>query len=126
MAVKINDPFEKLNPKFYTLVISKKSNNLTTAFKVIGLFTNADNAKDLSSALSLPPVQKTILAQKPVENSYLHTFFDSALISRTWLDIDKEQTNSIFQDMVENALSNSMSPSQAVVKASDQLSVLLK
>lgn len=117
---------EKTFGEIYALVISKKSNNLTTAFKVIGLFTNADNAKDLSSALSLPPVQKTILAQKPVENSYLHTFFDSALISRTWLDIDKEQTNSIFQDMVENALSNSMSPSQAVVKASDQLSVLLK
>jgi maltose-binding protein MalE len=117
---------EKTFGEIYALVINKKSTNLTTAFKVIGLLTNEDNAKDVSSALSLPPVLKSLLAKKPVENAYLHTFFDSALISRTWLDVDKKQTNLIFQDMVENTLSNSMSPSQAVSKASDQLSVLLK
>ncbi len=117
---------EKTFGEIYALVINKKSTNLATAFNVIGLLTNADNAKDISSALSLPPVLKSLLAQKPVDNAYLHTFFDSALISRTWLDVDRKQTDFIFQDMVENTLSNSMSPSQAVVKASDQLSVLLK
>lgn len=117
---------EKTFGEISAMVISSKSTNLATAFNVIGLFTNEENAKDLSSALSLPPVQKSILAQKPVDNAYLHTFFNSALISRTWLDVDKKQTNLIFQDMVENTLSNSMSPSQAVSKASDQLGILLK
>lgn len=117
---------EKTFGEIYAVVINKKSQNLQTAFTVLNLMTSPDNAKDLSTVLSLPPVIKSLIAQKPVNNSYLHTFFDSALISRTWIDADKNQTNSIFQSMIESSLSNSLSPSQAINKANDQLTLLLK
>ncbi len=117
---------DKTFGEIYGVVINKKSTNLTTAFTVLGLMTSPDNVKELSRALSLPPAIKSLIAEKPVDNSYLHTFFDSALISRTWIDVDKKQTSSIFQDMVESSLSNSLSPSQAINKASDQLDIILK
>ena len=117
---------EKTFGEIYAVVINKQSKNLSTAFNVLGLLTSPEKAKDISSSLALPPVLKSLIAQKPVENAYLHTFFDSALISRTWLDADKNQTNIIFESMVESALSNSMSPSQAISKASDQIGILLK
>lgn len=117
---------EKTFGEIYGVVINKKSPNLSVAFNVLGLMTSSDNAKDLSTALSLPPVIKSLIAEKPVDNSYLHTFFDSALIARSWIDVDKRQTNSIFQDMIENSISNSLSPSQAIDKANDQLGIILK
>ena len=117
---------DKTFGEIYGVVINKKSPNLSVAFNVLGLMTNPDSVKDLSTALSLPPAIKLLIAEKPVGNSYLHTFFDSALISRTWIDVDRKQTNLIFRDMVESALSNSLSPGQAISKADDQLGVILK
>jgi len=117
---------EKTFGEIYAMVINKRSPNISTAFSVLGLITSSENIKNLSTSLSLPPSIKSLIAQKPLNNAYLHTFFDSALISRTWIDVNKKQTDIILQDMVENTLSNSMSPSQAIVKASDQLELLLK
>lgn len=117
---------DKTFGEIYGVVINKKSPNLSIAFNVLGLMTSPDSVKDLSTALSLPPAIKSLIAEKPVDNSYLHTFFDSALIARSWIDVDRKQTNLIFREMVESALSNSLSPSQAISKADDQLGVMLK
>ncbi len=117
---------DKTFGEIYGVVINKKSPNLSVAFNVLGLMTSPDSVKDLSTALSLPPAIKSLIAEKPVDNSYLHTFFDSALIARSWIDVDRKQTNLIFREMVESALSNSLSPSQAISKADDQLGVMLK
>lgn len=121
-GAKVEKTFGEIN----AVVISKKSTNLPSAFSVVGMMTSLDKAKDVSTVLSLPPALKSLISQKPMDNSYLHTFFDSALISRTWIDVENKQTDLIFKEMVENALSNIMNTSQAVSRASEQLGILLK
>lgn len=112
--------------EIYAIVINKKSSNTTSAFSVASTLSTEDNAKNISTSLSLPPVLKSLLSKKPTDNAYLYTFFDSAVISRSWIDPDKNQTNEIFRNMVENTLSNSMSASQSISKASNELGILLK
>ena len=57
---------------------------------------------------------------------YLSIFFDSALISKSWLDTDKAESYMIFQDMVESVTSGKRIPSQAIQQGSDEFDISLK
>jgi len=110
--------------EIYAIVLNKKSTSLSTAATVAKELSTGEGAKILSTELSLPPASRTLLADKP-EDPYLFTFFNSALISRSWLDPDKDKSNTIFKDLIENILSNNLSESEAMSKAQGQLELLL-
>lgn len=118
-------PNKKTFGEIYAVVISKKSSNLTSAFQIANELSNVENAKNLSIQASLPPVSRTLLAQKP-ENPYLYSFFDSAIVSRSWVDPDKIKSDLIFKELIDNILSNKLSMSQAVSKAQGQIDILFK
>ena len=109
----------------YAIVINKKSQNATSAFGVANLLSSGDYANDLSIATSLPPVSRTLLSNKP-KDSYLFTFFNSAIFSRSWLDPNKTESNLIFKELVENILSNTLSMDQSITKAQSQFEGLVK
>jgi ABC-type glycerol-3-phosphate transport system substrate-binding protein len=120
-----DSPTKRTYGEIYGVVINKRSSNLSSAFGVIGAFSQGENAKSLSVALSIPPTLRALLADKPTDNPYLFTFFNSALISRSWLDPDKEKSSLIFQELIENVLSNNLSVNEAIGKAQGQLELLL-
>ena len=112
--------------KIYAVVINKKSKNLASAFKVAEELSKGDIAKSLSVGASLPPVSKALLADKPTKDPYLSTFFNSAIIARSWPDPDNIKSDSVFKEMIENILSNNLSVSEAISKANRQLQLLIK
>ena len=75
--------------------------------------------------MSLPPVSRALLSDKPTDNPYLFTFFNGALISKSWPDPDKIKSDSIFKELIENILSNNLSVSAAISKAQGQFVLLL-
>ena len=107
----------------YAVTVNKKSANITSAFKIAGMLSQGEDAKNLSISLSLPPASRALLSVKP-EDPYLYTFFNSALISRSWADPDKIKSNNIFQELIENILSNRLSINEAISKAQGQLELL--
>jgi len=110
----------------YAVVINKKSSNLSSAFWVAAKLAS-DNILDIiSKATSLPPASRSLLADTPTDSEYLPIFFKSALITRTWADPDKSKSDEIFKDMINNILTNSMSNSEAISKAQDELSQLME
>lgn len=109
----------------YGVVVNKKSANPTSALGVASAMSAGDNAKALSVATSLPPVSRALLTNKPTD-PYLFTFFNSALISRSWLDPDKTKTDLMFKDLIENILSSNLSVNEAIGKAQGQLELMLK
>lgn len=120
-----NSTIKRTYGEIYGVVINKNSANLNSSFGVAGILSTGDEARNLSVALSLPPASRPLLADKPT-NSYLFTFFNSALISRSWLDPNKAGSNLIFKDLIENVLSNNLSVNEAISKAQGQLELLLK
>lgn len=108
----------------YAISVNKKSANLTSAFSLAGLIAKDDNAKELSASLSLPPVSRTLLKDKP-KDIYLYTFYNSAMISRSWVDPDLEKTNTIFSELISNILSNKLKTSEALSKADNQINLLI-
>lgn len=110
----------------YGVVINKKSSNLASAFKVSASLASDSVSQSLSISTSLPPASRSLLNKKPKDNQYLQTFFESSLISKSWNDPDYQKTNEVFKEMISNVLSNSLSISEALNKAQDQLNQILK
>ncbi len=110
--------------KIYSLGINNKSPNAVASAGVMSLFVVPDTSKALALALSLPPVQRTLLASVPTD-PYLYSFYKSAIVARGWLDPDTTATDTIFRDMIQNILSNKFSVRDAGTKAHGQLEALL-
>lgn len=111
--------------EIYGVVTNKKSANIAGALGVAGIMSQGDSVKNLSVSLSLPPVSRVLLADKPTD-PYLFTFFNSAIISRSWIDPDKAKSDVVFKDLIENILSNNLSINEAISKAQGQLELLFK
>ncbi|OGJ11239.1 hypothetical protein A2565_00840 [Candidatus Nomurabacteria bacterium RIFOXYD1_FULL_36_19] len=109
----------------HSVFVSKKSANVATAQSVSAMMTDPAFLKELSIRTSLPTASRSLLKDKPAD-PYLSTFFDSAIISRSWLDPNKDQTDSIFKELIENSLSNKLSVSSSISKAYNQLDLILK
>jgi len=120
-----NAPNKKTYGEIYAVVVNKKSSNITPAFQIAGELSKVESIKKLSIQTSLPPVSKALLAQKP-ENPYLYSFFDSAIVARSWTDPDKIKSDLIFRELIDNILSNRLSMGQAVSKAQGQMDLLFK
>ena len=103
----------------YAVAINKKSSNLTAAVGVSGLLTTSDNASNLAKAVSLPPVLRSLLAEKPTD-PYLSTFFSSAIISKSWADPNSVSSDVLFNELIQNILSNRLSVSDAINKAQSE------
>jgi ABC-type glycerol-3-phosphate transport system substrate-binding protein len=117
--------FKSTYGEMYTLVASKKSKNLTSALGVATMIASPDFLKELSISTSLPPTLRSLLSDKP-EDSHLLTFFDSAIVARSWLNPDRENTDSIFRELMNSALSNKLSTGDSVNKAYNQLELSLR
>jgi multiple sugar transport system substrate-binding protein len=109
----------------YAVAVNKKSTNPTTAFSVAGLISTGDTAKNLAISASLPPASRALLKDKPTD-PYLFTFFNSAIIARSWIDPQPVTTNTIFGELIQNILSNKLSMSDAINKAQSQIESLIQ
>jgi len=111
--------------RIYALAINNQKSQNPNLFGILGLLTSPETVKEFSSvALFLPPARQDLLKDKPVDNKALDTFYDSVITMQTWLDPDKEATDKIFKEMVENVLSSKTSLEDAGSKAQGQLYLL--
>jgi ABC-type glycerol-3-phosphate transport system substrate-binding protein len=108
----------------YAISANKKSTNLTASVGVSQLLTTGDNADSFSKAVSLPPVLRTLIAIKPTD-LYLSTFFDSAVISQSWIDPNSAQSDDIFNELIQNILSNNLSVGDAINKSQGEFEQIL-
>jgi ABC-type glycerol-3-phosphate transport system substrate-binding protein len=117
--------FKRTYAEIYALVVNKKSANLPSALGVAGRMAQAEPSKTISLKSSLPPVLRNLLAEKPRESAHLETFFNSSIISRSWLDPDENKTDSIFRDLIENISSNTLSTKESINKLDNQMDLLI-
>lgn len=111
--------------KFNALAVTKSSKNPNAAYTVASILSGADAAVQISQALNLPPARRDLLAQKQTD-AYMSVFYDSTVKSKTWLDPDPAETDAIFKDMIESVTSGRARTSEAVSRAQQELSGLLK
>lgn len=110
--------------KMYGLAISRISDNIGGAFNVANAFSSPDFVQFLSNNTILPPIRREVLAQRP-NDPFFSLFYDAAIISRSWLDPDPEETDGIFRDLIRNHASGALNPFDNINQADAAIKELL-
>ncbi|MEK7505302.1 MAG: extracellular solute-binding protein [Patescibacteria group bacterium] len=107
------------NPATYarmTVIAITKQGASAGAFQAAGALSSAEAAGLFAARANLPPARRDLLSTFP-KDAFLVSFWKSALISRTFLDPDREGTVSAMKEAVEN-INNGRS---SVAEASSRL-----
>ncbi|MCX6701764.1 MAG: extracellular solute-binding protein, partial [Candidatus Zambryskibacteria bacterium] len=111
--------------RMYALAIVKQSKQIAGAFLAVNGLIESASIKELETITNLPPVRRDLLVNKPVD-AFRTVFYNSALISHSWIDPDSVESEKIFRDMIETITSGRGRLSDALDTADTELSQLLK
>lgn len=119
-----NTNFKLTGVEVTGIALLATSKNFNTAFTAASLLSTGDFASKFATALGVAPARRDLLQMKPGD-AYSPIFYNSALYARSWLDPSPKDTDNIFRRMVEEVLSNKMTPEEAISDASAKLGLLL-
>jgi ABC-type glycerol-3-phosphate transport system substrate-binding protein len=105
---------------FYAFAIPRASKNVQGAYAAATVLTSAQNADLLVQNLRMAPSRRDLVAQGD-ENRFRAVILQSALIARGWLDPNRNASDAIFTEMIEDVSSNRARVGEAVGDAIDRL-----
>jgi len=111
--------------ELYGFALLRGSQNVNQAFSLLSLLTGPDSVPTLLQFLDVAPARRDLIAAGTSDPAKT-IFYNSALISKGWIDPDSSKTDQVFQDMVENVTTGRTNAEDAVTKASLELDSLLQ
>ena len=111
--------------RMYGFSLVRSSPKLDASYQVLSVLTEANNIQKLSQAMYAPSIRRDVIASGS-NDPYITIFNNSALVSKTWLDIDTTQSKQIFANLIQTITSGKNSIEQAVKDARDLYDVKLK
>lgn len=109
----------------YGFSIVRSTKDVGSTFSVISNLLSIDALKEMINISYLPPVRRDIIMSGTTD-PYLSIFYDSALISKGWLDTNKQESNKIFQNIVESVTSGRKDSYKALQDGSDEYDLILR
>jgi len=110
--------------RFNGVAVVGASSNQTTAFQVAFTLVNRQNAFVFSNLFTgLAPARRDLLFAAPTD-AFGQTLYQSALMSKAWLDPDPPRTRVIMSSMTENVLLRRQESRSAVTDADQQINNL--
>lgn len=106
------------------IAISKQTKNVPASLLVASKIAGQDIAGGLADRMNLAPARKDLLANKP-EDELKTLIFNSAIISRGWLDADPDASSQIFLDLIRNINTGASQINDAIDRASADLNIVL-
>jgi multiple sugar transport system substrate-binding protein len=106
--------------EMHAFAIPRGAGNASASFTVAAVLTTAGPIADVAWFLDLPPVRRDLLRDRP-SDAVRSVLYESALMSRAWLDPNPQESDAIFQEMVESTVSGRARLGEAVSTASQQL-----
>ena len=111
--------------ELYGFSVLKGSQNAVATFNLLSLLAGADSIATLVQVMDVAPARRDLISlgsADPIKT----VFFNSALISKGWIDPDSRRTDRIFQDMIENITTGRTDIRESVSNASLELNSLLQ
>jgi ABC-type glycerol-3-phosphate transport system substrate-binding protein len=102
------------------LAIARSAKNVQGALAIAQKLTGKDAIALISGALSLPPVRRDVTVDT-TSNAAAGAFVESSLIARGWLDPNAQESNVVFQGMIESVVSGKSTPATAVAEGTQAL-----
>lgn len=111
--------------KITGLALPKTAHNPQGGLLVAQRLTTQNASAFLSKSLSLPSVRRDVRLDTS-SNAAADVFYQSALISRSWIQPEPTKTDALFKSMIESVVSGQAQPAAAVSDASQQLQRLFR
>lgn len=108
----------------YGFSIVRSTFDVNASFTVLNALLNPTALSNLVTMSYLPPVRRDMIAGGSTD-PYLTIFYDSALISKGWLDSNKAQSEKIFQSIVEDVTSGRRNAQDALQSGSNEFDISL-
>jgi ABC-type glycerol-3-phosphate transport system substrate-binding protein len=105
------------------LAIPRTAVNAQGALTIAEKLSSQTGAAAAAQAFGLPPVRLDV-QQNNTGNAVNDVLYQSALISRGWLDPNPSATNDIFKNMIEEVTSNQSLPNTAILEATQSIRAL--
>src|SRR3989344_162311 len=109
----------------YALAVVKASDNPGGAYRAILALTDDSILSAVAENTGLPPVSRSLLST-PTDDPYLDIFYKSALFSKGWLDPNKEETDTIFKEMIDSILAVRKKTTEAIRQASEEMKIMVE
>lgn len=109
----------------YGFSIVRSVKDPTSTYTILSNLVTPSALQFLTNETYLPPVRRDLIAVGN-KDPYLAIFYDSALISKSWLDPDTQSTTAILQEMVDNVTSGKKTQYDAIQTADDKLNLLIR
>jgi len=106
------------------VAIAKQSTNIPASINVASKIAGSLVADGLSRDLNVAPARKDLLRNAP-DDALRTLIYNSAIISRGWIDSDPDATNELFRGLVRNINTGSLSTRDAISRASAGLNTIL-
>jgi len=103
----------------------RSSPNISSALKTVAILTDPQYMKKLAQTLYAASPRRDVLAQGS-SDQYLSIFNQSALISKTWLDVDPSRSEQLFGDMINSFTSGEKTIFQTIKDTADQYDIILR
>jgi ABC-type glycerol-3-phosphate transport system substrate-binding protein len=107
------------------VAILKSTDNIAGSLRVAKLISSDDIFSAIHDLMGLPPVSRKLISQVP-SDAISPIYYESALISRGWLEPDSEKVDTIFKNMIESKTSGRQSTRRAVAEAKEDITNLLR
>lgn len=111
--------------RMYGFSLVRTSPNLNAAFQVLSTLISPHALSMLSQSMYLPPVRTDLIAAGS-SDPYITIFDQAALVSRSWIDADPNQSNTIFGNMVDSITSGQKTTPQALNDAGAEYDAALR
>lgn len=89
------------------VALVKKARNKAGAQFLLSLLRSPTWANNFSESTSLPPAHRSLLRNRP-EDPFLNVFYDSAFLSKSFLDRSPELTEEAFGKLINDVLSGDL------------------
>jgi ABC-type glycerol-3-phosphate transport system substrate-binding protein len=127
---KRDSRFRQTYGRLSGIAVLNNSTNKVGAVKTLQLLSGLEGTYDyadmLSEAVRLPPAHRTMLSRASNKDLYMTLFYESAQISQTWPDPNPSQTDIIFENAIEDTISNRFNVGTAVSALERQLEQVVK
>ncbi|MCI5051055.1 MAG: extracellular solute-binding protein [Candidatus Pacebacteria bacterium] len=106
------------------IAIGKQSPNVAAAIKVASKLAGSEIADGLAADLDVAPARKDLLRDKP-DDALRTLIYNSAIISRGWIDADPVATDDLFRELVRNINTGALSTRDALSRANADMNTIL-
>jgi len=110
--------------RVYGFATTRTSANPSGSITVAYLLAGTEISRALSQALGIPSARRDNLNAQAT--GYEDLFNKQAIIARTWLDPNPEETDKVFRAMIENTTSGTTLVTESVSRADQELAQILE